>query len=44
MFGALKKSVVSSVPVLTGGPVEETDEFFRQKKAYFDAVQTALLR
>lgn len=25
-----------------GGPVEEPDDFFRQKKAYFDTLATAL--
>ncbi len=43
MFGALKKSVVSSVPALVGGPVDEVDDFFRQKKAYADALGTALV-
>lgn len=42
-FGNVKKAVVSAAPTaVTGGPVEEKDEWFREKTAYITAVGLGL--
>lgn len=43
LFGNVKKAVVSSVPAIAGGAIEERDDWFREKTAYIQAVGLGLL-
>ena len=43
LYGLVKKSVVASVPALTGGPAVERDDLIAQKTAYVEALHQGLI-
>jgi hypothetical protein len=43
LYGMVKKSVVASVPALTGGPAVERDDLIAQKTAYVEALHQGLV-